>query len=83
MKRATHAADTRARHAAKRAEESKSGIRTRLDLRKSVTRMSQRDHEIEPRESRAKRSRGAPRDVSRTFAGAATRHFADSKKHEL
>ena len=83
MRPTTHAADSRARAHSKRADESESDPRKHFDSQKSVTLMSQRDYEIGPRESRAKRSRGAMRDLSRAFAGAASRLPADSKKHEL
>jgi hypothetical protein len=45
--------------------------------------MSQRDYEIGLRESGTERSRGAARDLSQAFAGAASRLSASLKKHEL
>lgn len=80
---ATHDAESHIRLASSPARERDSGAREHIHPHKSVTLMSQRDHEIGLRESRAKGSRGAARDLSRAFAGAASRLSAGMKKHEL
>ena len=83
MRDATHTTDSRVRLVVRRARGSESGARDHFYPQNSVTIRSQREDEITVRESRAKRSRGAARDLSRAFAGAASRLSADTKKHEL
>jgi hypothetical protein len=83
MRRATHDDDSGAQLASSLARETDSGARERFHPHKSVTLMSQRDYEIGLRESGTKGSRGAARDLSRAFAGAASRLSAGLKKHEL
>ena len=83
MRHATHAADSRARDLSKRADESVEGAREHFDSQKSVTLMSQRDHEIGPRESRAKvLARRRARPLTR-LRGRRIALSAGMKKHEL